>query len=312
METNDNTKPVKVVRINMKEIAQHNALIDDFAKIMKEGSQAFIEYGRENYETMQTELQKYYNEIDDNLAKIKDDDEKCFYLHEEKRKCINDSINARFGTQRFSKKTYKKIISEKIEPLLEHWESLLKFKNGLPPKNRIIENQNPSYLKIVENNQQTKPICINKAHSNEVVVSSKLPAGFSQIKCDATQDEILNYFMILSKEKNTLNNEIFMEESDIVEFVKKNFEVFNSVPTGDYFQINLLPRQKRTLIYFVFQFYLKYDRKVADTKIKYVLLLINNFELFKHDKPKVLLSNMSESKRPVTKNIISTKIHLSK
>jgi hypothetical protein len=209
-----------------------------------------------------------------------------------------------------------------LENLCLKYSEFLKYKYEALVK-RFIENEIAAQRESVigaeskvsfETNKPIETIhlsIVEKVVPEIVEIIPELPPGFEQIKCEATEKEILNYFMILSKEENSLNKEYFMDEKDVEEFVKKNFFIFNCIPTGKYFSINLLPNQKRILIYFMFTFYLKYDRKVANTKIKYVNLLINNFELFKSDKPKSLLSNMSESKKPINKNCISTKEYFS-
>lgn len=305
----DNNKPKKVVYFKMPPPSPYFATtLNAFSEIRK-SLKELRDSSKKEEDDLKQNLLKYFKSIEAKLKELKDEDEKRDYLLNEKRKFEGNVIEAQINKDGYDRHYYKQFLDIIIYPLLKSIESDLELSRKLESKKilELAKNTTEAETKNKKPIQETAEI-ISKLTKPD----PKLPAGFSQIKCDATQDQILNYFLILSKEKNTVNNEIFMEENDIFEFVKKNFSVFNFVPTGDYFLINLLPRQKRTLIYFVFQFYLKYDRKVADTKIKYTMLLINNFELFKHDKPKILLSNMSESKRPVMKNIITTKIHLSK
>jgi len=45
-------------------------------------------------------------------------------------------------------------------------------------------------------------------------IDIEAPIGFTQIKCEASKEQILNYFMILTKEKNHLNGKIYMSEAD--------------------------------------------------------------------------------------------------
>jgi hypothetical protein len=94
-----------------------------------------------------------------------------------------------------------------------------------------------------------------------------------------------------------------MSEVDVEELVKKNFAVFNSVPTGKYFAINLTKREKGKLRYFLQQFYLRYEG-IAKAKNKYALFLKWNFELFKNDSLQSILTNM-KNKQP--KDYIPTK-----
>ena len=85
-----------------------------------------------------------------------------------------------------------------------------------------------------------------------------------------------------------------------------NFSIFNAAPTGKYFPSNLGIKQQGRLKDFMNEFYRKYDYDLDNNKMKYALLLINNFDRFKNDDPLILLSNMSPSKGPIGKN----KIHV--
>ena len=128
----------------------------------------------------------------------------------------------------------------------------------------------------------------------------QLPVNFEQIICEGSEQEIIDDFMLLASIKNKLNDECYMKKEDVEEFVKKNFSIFKTPPTGKYFEINLLPKQKTILKHFIYQFTVKYNQKLRVPKEKYALLLINNFESFKDEDPKNLASNISESKRPTS------------
>lgn len=135
-------------------------------------------------------------------------------------------------------------------------------------------------------------------------IEPKLPEGFAQIECSASKEEILDSFMSLAKTKNNHLKKYYMQENDVIEFVKKNFAIFNSTPSGKYFPINLTNRQKGRLRYFVTEFYTKYGFKDDVAKKYYALLLMYNFEQFKDDNLAILIGNMGVTKGPVERNKI--------
>ena len=118
----------------------------------------------------------------------------------------------------------------------------------------------------------------------------KLPDGFSQIECRATKEEILDFFMSLAKEKNDSLNKCYMKESDVEEFVKKNFAIFKCTPIPKYFPINLTKKQKGRLRCFVAEFYIEFGSKTVIETRNYALLLMHNFEIFKNDNLKSLIN----------------------
>ena len=151
---------------------------------------------------------------------------------------------------------------------------------------------------------------IIKSKKKEKLKNYPLPAGFSQIDCSATKEEILSFFLILTKEKNNRNNEPFMISEDVTELVENNFKVFGESSTGRVFDINLLYRQKSTFTTFVYRFYEKYAAFDGYKKKDYANFLIWNFTNYKNDKRSSLESNMTPSKAPKRKNLIQIKSDL--
>lgn len=308
-----------------QKIAESNAskTQEIFTEIRK-GLNAYINYGKENNRISKDYLTKYFDEIQNKIADLKDPKVICKFLLEEKGRCVAKVIAFNIRREGALGEDYQTAIDKIIVPFYTQYKSVFEFEKMHTSSkhnatDEIISNSN---LPKPETHQTQLPIEIVKADTitksnNDLQVISKsvpenikidieLPIGFTQIICEASKEQILNYFMILSKEKNHLNGKIYMSEVDVLEFVKNNFSVFESAPTGKSFSVNLLPKQEKTLIYFMYKFYLKYDRKLANMKMKYVMLLINNFDLFKNKNSKNILSNMSESKRPKSpKNIIS-------
>jgi hypothetical protein len=260
---------------------------------------------------------KYFKGIQIKLEKL-NVTEACHFLRAEKRKYVNKVIEAKIREDGYNRKYYQKVIDEIIEPLLKDWGPELEYINSLPLSQPVGSSENVLTPETIEDQKQIEttktsitPIIVEEVVPEIIEEPPELPGGFAQIECEASKEQILNYFMILTKEKNPLNGEPYMDDKDVEEFVKKNFSVSECAPTGKYFPVNLLPGQNKTLIYFIYQFYLKYDRKLANTKMKYVMLLIYNFSQFKNAKPKSLCSNMSETKKPKSsKDIIPIKPYL--
>jgi hypothetical protein len=117
-----------------------------------------------------------------------------------------------------------------------------------------------------------------------------------QINCNASEEQILDFFMLLDKPLYP-EGDVLMEKSSIEEFCKNNFTNFNSEPKKKYFNINI--KNKRTLVYFIYQFYYHFDKR--GSKLKYAMLLINNFEAFKNDNPNNIITNFSKAPKEIDK-----------
>ena len=256
--------------------------------------------------TLQRDLLAYLDIVQKKINQTSDQKTICVFLLDEKKIIEAKRIKANIKKDGYYKIYYHRIITEILNPLYNSIKFELESKTKLADLKQVDVAENSSKTKYIQEQSLNKIIdAVEKEKVekfSESVSNSKLPDRFVQIECDANREEILNYFMILSKEKNSSNGEIYMKEIDVIEFVKNNFSIFNSTPTHKYFPINLVI--KRTLTYFIFQFFIKYDRASANTKMKYVKLLINNFAIYKTSKPTSIISNMSESRHPAKKNTI--------
>lgn len=206
---------------------------------------------------------------------------------------------------------------QKLKNFLENvclkYSEFLQNKHGQLVK-RFIENQKAEQKEAVshvdskvsfETNKTPNQIVVVEKDVPEIVeILSELPPGFKQIECTATKEEILDFFMILAKVENNTLTKCYMKESDVMEFVKKNFAVFEIVPTGKYFPINLTTAQKGRLRCFFTEFYNQYGSKTVIETRNYALLLVHNFEIFKDDNLASLINNMQLKKGPVKKNRI--------
>lgn len=227
----------------------------------------------------------------------------CAYLMEEKELCIKNHVKHLNLGNTNNAKLNQRALDETIAPLLNLWQA----KGSTEIKSDIEKDKNQfQEEKIPEISTEKENIPSTNLNAN----LTELPADFEQIDCSASKKEILDFFMILAKEKNKSNGKSYMKKEDVLEFVKKNFSVFKTDATHMYFPLNL--ETKATLVYFIYEFYRKYDYSEKNSKMKYVKLLINNFLLFKTEVPKTLLSNMSESKKPVNANTIPTHKYLPK
>lgn len=309
MESDNNLKRAKVLEQSIKRSQENSAILQDIFANVRKGIVEYSKFSRKWGEQQKQGLEKYFYAVQKRILDLDNDAEICIFLHNENKNLKLKIIDANIRGDGFDKKYFQKIVDDIIIPLVQQFESLLEFKKKLPPTKQITIVSNNTEPKILKNKQHLETV----STSNENVVEktipesiepiSELPTGFKQIECDATKPEILSYFMILAKEKNNLNEKVYMSEKDVEEFVKKNFAIFNSTTIGIYFSLNLFEKQKVRLRDFIYQFYSKYDKSSTD-KRKYVMLLINNFKLFKLDKPDTLSSNMGETKIPIKKNRI--------
>jgi len=300
MESDNNSKSNKILQINMQEISKNSALVFESVKIIGELTSAFKEYGHDNYVMAKQELQKYLSKLKSKLIELNDNIEaKYFFLVKEKGLYEEKFIEAKAERLGFERKLYRKIIDELIQPYLMRFENELKSLKNIPKSQKDTNTSISSKPLIIENNLNVKNIQKNELEENIVLVQPnlnvKLPSEFKQITCHASKEQILKYFMILSKENNKSNLIPYMNEQDIKELVEKNFAVFNCPPTNKYFPINLNGKQKEILMDFIKQFYESYEPNIQ-IKEKYVYFLIHNFELFKNNKFSSLRSNLGKKR----------------
>jgi|GEM_PF-5014500 len=269
-------------------------------------------YGKQIEQIQRQRVQSYVNNIKTRIVELDDVNKLCHFLLDEKREYGLKIIEAKTTKNDLDKEYYQTVINEIIDPLFKIAKEELEFKKSNPPPKQnnieanyttpiVPETQVKEDVKIIELIKEPE-IFLIKEPQKEIIENPILPEGFEQIESKATKEEILHYFMILSKEKNHENKTIYMEQKHIVEFVKKNFKIFNVAPTGNYFPINLIHGQKLMLSYFIYQFYKKYESGVLKKKKKYTNLLIHNFDLFRGDKYDTLYLNLSKKPK---KRIIS-------
>ncbi|MCF8424690.1 MAG: hypothetical protein K9H41_10120 [Bacteroidia bacterium] len=289
-----------ILKKGQERAALNQKLFSEIRTVIKE----FSKFGKELATSTKEHLLEYLEMVQLKTVELKDAAEICQFLYAEKRKYIAKVIDSKIRKDGYDTKYYQSVIDQIIEPLLKDWESALEFEKRIPQSKQIVQSENVLQEERVEKTQpieiinQNPPPVLEKISPKDISPISKLPDNFKQIQCDGSETEIMNFFMLLANSKNRMNDAFYMSENDVKTFVYNNFSIFKKEPTAEYFTINLLPRQKRILIYFIYQFTVKYNRKLHVHKAQYAMLLINNFNAFKNDIPKTLVSNMSESKRP--------------
>ena len=266
--------------------------IEEIKKIADGVFDSFYEFSRVTKEERKNKLRKISNDLKKDLDS-KTNSECLNHLFELKRLYIDIITQSKIDDDKIKQLFLQEVIADIIEPKINLYRELIQ-------SNSTIEGLNNSFKVKKE----------QKASSLKNLITYKLPDGFCQISCSASKEEILNYFMILTKEKNSRNNESYMSEEDVLELVENNFKVFNKSSTGRVFKINIGHRQKSILTYFVYQFYYKYAAIEGYSKKDYVNFLLWSFINYKSDNPKSLASNMTGSNIPVSKNIIQIKHHL--
>lgn len=293
----ENTKTVHNKQELTKGSALKNMTTEEFISWMK-GIPLQLYLAREK------ERNLYIETLDKNLSELNEDAEsiKQFLLSEKKR--IENEI---FITKLKKNGNTTLLLTDKINVLAQfnsHYINLFENKEKISSIKTDIEKNKDNLIdtKLKKTEEELS------AQENP----EELPYGFFQIKCDAKIDYIERFFFILSKAKNPINHEPFMEENHVKELLEKNFEIFGKISTGKYFPINLTKNQKVILRYFMFQFYQKAEINFTGTKYKYANFLIHNFEIFKDDKLKTLVRNMCESKKPTKGNVILIDKYLNK
>ena len=278
------------------------AFAQQIAKVLGSISKELRIYSKEAALSTKTELNGYFNTIEAKIKAIEDPVEICNFLLEEQRKQEEHCIKARIDKDGYSIKYHQALIEAILSPLYQHWQQIVEFnkENPKPAKLSI------STLTIPKKYVEASPAIPNLIQEEELPENAPLgPADhIVQIECNATKEQIYEYFSVLTIEKNHVNNKPYMTTADLQRFLNNNFAVFGSQPTGGYIPINLLRGQKRMLSYFVYLFYIRYYQTAYNQKHKYGKLLIQNFILFKDDKLKNLLTNFSETKKPHPANII--------
>jgi hypothetical protein len=281
----------KNLNLKLMQIKETSA---DFSKMISDVHNSFSKLAEVDRQRKKT----YLDNLLLALENIEGPLTKCEFILKEKSVIGTNVIRAKLKGDGYERKFLENVISDIIEPFLKQCQEEL-----------VLENQKVIAFKsipsISSGNKCDSIIAGSKAFQKS---NENLPEGFSQIECSATEDQIMNYFMILSKAINPAHKMPYMKPNDVEELVWKNFRTFDRVPVGGHAPINLTGRQKGVLRYFMYEFYAKYELNLKNTKRKYVDFLIWNFELFKDDDPQTLYINMATSKRP--QDFIDMKKHL--
>lgn len=270
--------------------AINQGIVDSITNVFKVLSAT----GKQFEEDEETHQVDYLNQL---LEYINSLDAKSGLLHlqNEKIKYERKIITANIKRDRSTRKIYENIVNIIIKPLIISWEE----KNKLPEKNISVISVEPIEIEpfLSKDNHLNKDDCS--------ITPVAAPGGY--INCNASKQQIRDYFYTLITAINPDNKKPYMLEKDVELLIRTNFRVFGEASTGSYFDINLTSRTKGRLQYFIYEFYLKFELDQIGTKPQYVNFLIRNFALFKDAKPASLNSNMNNSKRPSARNIISKK-----
>ena len=281
-------------------------VLEEAAKVLH----AFGDYSREMRAIEKNQKDGYRNKVTEQISSLNTVDGLA-YLNKEHDILEERYIQANFSKDGFEKDYCRSILDLLIIPLIEIWERKVSREAGLQKTEGLpvpIIETTPVVEKVTSITEKTVEIVEDLkvedgALEEEEIVP--LPIGFTQIECRGSKEQITAYFSVLAKELNK-NGEPFMTQQNVDLLIRKNFSVFGAPASGKYFEINLTQRQKGVLIYFVYQFYLKYEIEQIGTKGKYVNFLIWNFELFKKDDFTTLNKNMNASNRPSQNSIINS------
>lgn len=285
---NSNEKLNAIIREGnqrLKAIEEIKTVFDNLVDSAKEFSSEVREEKRNSRKSLVDYLKK-------NLAE-KTDSERLTFLFQIKEHYLNLMDQAKINEDNYQLKNFQEELTQIINPKISF------YKDKINSKDLISNSESKTEI----------PVELDESKHKELKFYA-LPNGFSQISCSASKEEIMDYFMILTKEKNNSKGEQFMSKKDVQELVENNFKIFKKASTGRVFEINIKKRQKSILTYFVYQFYERYAAKEGYDKKDYVNFLLWNFVNYKTDNIKSLASNMTASNAPTAKNIIQIKPYL--
>lgn len=270
-----------------KDSQERMKTVHEFSKAIGEITNAFLEYGRTNKEISKNQFTSLHNNIDQRVKDLKPKDQLSVLL-KEKEDLNNKIIHAKIQDEKYQQKNLEWAIENIIDPRIK----IIKEKIENEPLK--LTNRTSTTTK---KEQETKEEIIML---EEEKLSGVLPEGFEQIELvdSISKETISTYFSKLSTSINEFNDEPYMTAKNVDTFLKRNFMLFEHKPSGGYIPLNLTERQKGRMIDIVYQFYIKYGSSKAKSKMKYVYLLIWNFELFKDDNPDNLNKRMNGSNRP--------------
>ncbi|MDF2449456.1 MAG: hypothetical protein K0R26_1960 [Bacteroidota bacterium] len=282
-----------------------NLITEIYKKVLEKFDSIQLELANNNFADVMTDegsqnmgLRKFCTDLEPFIHKHGSDPAMMLNLFtRNKTACKKNRNEAISAGDNYAVKKYQRAIDEVLDPLMDSF-------------NKVIERQLRANLlnpdKIASD--LTKKVEVELSLSGDM--AKKCLPSFKQIHCNATEKEILDFFMILFKTIHHVNGKPLMEENDVIDFVHNNFAIFGKSYSQKYYSINIV--SKAALTYFLYQFYQKYDYNNTNNKIKYAGLLIMNFEQFAKENPRTLCSNMSSSKRPKNgHNLIDVEQYLS-
>jgi hypothetical protein len=314
METNKERVIKEFGKIFSEDIIPSNKKTTEIKSSFEELASSFKAFNKINNDNAtqdQKNLTDYYDGLLIYVKTLKNPGDKLLHLYSEKRTYEEKIIKANINKNGYHRKFYKELIETIVNPLIGQWETAVKVQKELPINIPILELSKAittAHSKVEKSSIPVTPKNVETALEVGSIISDQnliLPAGFTQIKCAATKEQVTFFFSNLAKENNPANGKPYMKQSDVDELIEKNFLIFGKVPSCKYFNINLTQRQKGVLKCFILEFYEKYELEQIGTKMKYVDFLIWNFELFKNDDRINLNKNMNNSNKPEIKDRIS-------
>lgn len=166
------------------------------------------------------------------------------------------------------------------------------------------KNNNPNWIEIYskfhrETLHPLKDFTIIDRHVvSQSELSSIKPSGppiakpkDDRIACTATPEQILEYFMILSR--TLWNGKPIMSAQDVAEFCAANFVGFEKPAHFRKFPLNI--KNQKVFIYFLRLFFSEFGPR--GSKKKYANLLVKNFNEFAKANPENILTNFSKQPR---------------
>lgn len=290
LDENNKSKPIRMLKIQPTGIE----VAADLAKDIFEIIGTVGKYGKQVEQDIDSRFEQYSKNLQNALNAMTDDVVAFHFLISEKQKLRGEipKHKKNFEDRNLAEKSLE-LILRKIEDCEERIEN--RKKHPIQQKEISIPTkiEKPVVIESKIKVPVIEDLTIDPAPEtmDDISVSSE-SIIFDQISCKAEKEEILAYFMVLSKAINPSNARPYMSVAEITKMMNKSFTVFECAPTSGFITINASRQEKGILLEFMYNFYYRYDQHIKNGKPKYAYFLKCNFEIFANDTIKNIASNM--------------------
>jgi hypothetical protein len=222
----DNRKPEKVFKlkphINSEGLEVARTILNGLSNI----AGAWVTYGKEIKNINDGGYENYENYILNALNKLNSNEAALHFLVDEKHKMIGKLNKAIFKEKSSEEKECRSYLDLLILPTILNCEEVIANHKRLPIEQISIPTkiEKPVVIESKIKGPGIEKLTIDPApETMDGISESSESIIFDQISCKATKEEILKFFMILSKAINPSNAKPYMSVAEITKTRKRNF-----------------------------------------------------------------------------------------